>query len=450
MGLQLKLNLLITFLLLVLLGGSTFFVLNNVRKDVRAEITSIENLAFRLLDAEMLHYPSDFDWVNNSSSIFSLQSLDNIRHLKIDFYDINGKLRETNRQHLQKLEVNMPPAWFTKVMGLGSIGIHSQARKIILNRRYVGELVVTPDQSYELVEVWNSTVVLLGLVAIFFFIINVLVYLAVKYTFRPVDRIVDALTKMQHGHFNSRLPDFMQIELHEIGQKFNAMADTLQESTQNNHRLTQQIIRLQEDERKSLARDIHDEIGQYLTAINVDASAILYGRKLSSAKESALAISKLTRQMMDMVHQILQRLRPRILDELGLGLALIELVEHWRQRCGNINVIESIDKSLGVLDEVLSITAYRVLQECLTNIAKHASATRVIVNVNQDAQFVHLYIEDDGVGFDTTSSAKGFGLAGMRERIQGLLGEIYIQSAINKGVKVTVKLRKKELQGAIR
>jgi two-component system sensor histidine kinase UhpB len=309
MSLQLKLNLLITCLLLVVFGGSTFFVLKNARKDVRAEISATENLAFHLIDAEMLHYPSDFDWVNNSelTAVFSLQSLDSIRHLKIEFYDINGKLRKTNRKNEQQLEVNMPPAWFAEVMGLAGLRMHKQARKIILNRLYVGELIVTPDPSYEIAVVWNNTVGMLAMMAIFFFIINVLVYLAVKYTFRPVDRIVDALTKMQYGHF-SRLPDFRQIELHEIGRNFNAMADTLQKCTHNNHRLTQQIIRLQEDERKSLARDIHDEIGQYLTAIHMDASAILYGRKLSAAKESALAISKVTRQMMDVVHQILQRL----------------------------------------------------------------------------------------------------------------------------------------------
>jgi two-component system sensor histidine kinase UhpB len=254
---------------------------------------------------------------------------------------------------------------------------------------------------------------------------------------------------MQQGNFNSRLPNFSQTELHEMGQKFNAMADTLKESTQNNRRLTQQIIRLQEDERQSLARDIHDEIGQYLTAIHVDACAILNGRKLSSAKESALAISMVTRQMMDVVHQIIQRLRPRVLDELGLGLALIELVHHWRQRCRNTMIVCHIDKNLGILDELVSITAYRVVQECLTNIAKHANAGYVSVKVKQDEQFIHLYIEDDGVGFSQTVSTQGFGLAGMIERVQGLLGEINIQSSINQGVKVTVKLRKKVLEVAI-
>jgi two-component system sensor histidine kinase UhpB len=452
MSLQLKLNLMITCLLLALLSVSTFYIVKNAREDVRAEVTSTASLALHLLDAEILHYSSDFGWINrvDGASIFRLQSLDNIRHLKIDFYDINGQLRETNRKNPQKLEADAPPAWFTKTMGLTSLGMQKQTRNIILNGRYVGELVVTPDTSYEIAEVWDDTVGLLGLVAVFFVVINILVYFLVKYTFKPVDRIKEALTQMELGRLSTRLPSFKQIELHEIGQKFNVMAGTLQKSIQNNHHLTQQIISLQEDERKNLARDIHDEIGQYLTAINVDASAIVQGRKLSAAKESAEAISRVTRQMMDVVHHILQRLRPRALDELGLGLALVELVHHWRQRSRNVNIIHKIDTGLGAIDEVVSITAYRVMQECLTNIAKHANAHRVTVQVTQDEQFIHLFIEDDGVGFDYTITAQGFGLAGMKERIQGLLGEMKIESSFNKGTKVTVKLLKQVVtEGAI-
>ena len=444
MSLQLKLNLMITSLLFALLSVSTIFILKNAKEDVRAEVTSTANLALHLLDAEILHYSSDFSWINNNqgASIFRLQSLENIRHLKIDFYDINGKLRETNRKNPQKLLADAPPPWFIKAMGSASLGMQKQTRNIILSGRYVGELVVTPDPSYEIKEVWNDSVGLLGLIGICFVLINVLVYLMVKYTFKPVDKIKDALTQMELGHLNSRLPAFEQIELHAIGQKFNVMAETLQKSTLNNHNLTQQIIRLQEDERKNLARDIHDEIGQYLTAINVDACAIVNGRKLSAAKVSAQAISSVTRQMMDVVHHILQRLRPRALDELGLGLALNELIYHWRQRCRDLNIIHKIDIGLVEIDEVVSITVYRVMQECLTNIAKHARAHQVKINVIQDEKIIHLNIEDDGIGFDPEMTCQGFGLAGMKERIQGLMGEMKIISSINQGAKITVKLPK--------
>ena len=101
----------------------------------------------------------------------------------------------------------------------------------------------------------------------------------------------------------------------------------------------------------------------------------------------------------------------------------------------------------------MSITAYRVVQECLTNIAKHAKAHRVVINVQRDEQFIFLNIEDDGIGFDQNRSSQGYGLAGMRERIQGLMGEIKIESNhiegetlqntfVQHGTKMTVKLPK--------
>jgi two-component system sensor histidine kinase UhpB len=451
MSLQFKLNLIITTLLLMLLSASAFFIVKNASEDVRAEVASTANLALHLLDAEIVHYTSDYGWVNgqDDDSIFRLQSLNNIRHLKIDFYDVKGLLRESNRNK-QEIHKNVPPEWFSNIMNLSVPAMEKQSRNIMLNGRFVGELVVTPDPSYEIAEVWNDTLDLLILAAVFFVFINLLVYLAVKHTFQPVDRILDALTQIEQGQLNKRLPHFNQVELHAIGQKFNAMAEALQSSTQNNHRLTQQIIRLQEDERKNLARDIHDEIGQYLTAIHVDASAILNGKKLSVVKKSAQAISLVTRQMMDMVHEILQRLRPRALDELGLSLALGELVHQWKQRHRKVNVTYNIANNIGPIDEVVSITAYRVMQECLTNIAKHANADRVIINVKQDKHHISLAIEDDGVGCDLSQSPKGFGLAGMKERVQGLMGVMKIETSkkmpqeesdnMNPGTRIMIKL----------
>ncbi|HPH06831.1 MAG TPA: sensor histidine kinase [Methylotenera sp.] len=446
MSLQLKLNLLITSLLLLLLSVSAYFIIENAREDVKAEVSSTSNLVLHLLDAEIVHYTSDFGWINHEidgeMSIFKLKSLGNIRHLKIEFYDARGRLRESNRDHTSGVEHDAPPAWFVKAMDMSSLGVEERRKNVVLNGRYLGDLVVTPDPSYEIAEVWDDTVGLLALVGIFFILMNVLAYWAVRYTFNPVNQIISALTQVELGHYGSRLPAFKQVELQEIGNKFNAMADTLQQSTQNNHRLTQQIISLQEDERKSLARDIHDEIGQYLTAIHVDASAILAAKKISTAKESASAISNITRQMMDMVHELLQRLRPRVLDELGLGLALSEHIHHWRQRNRSVSIIQNVSGHLGGLDEAVAITAYRVVQECLTNITKHANARRLTISVSTDETHLLIDIEDDGVGFDKTRMTNRYGLAGMRERVQGLMGSMEIESAPNAGTRIYIRLPK--------
>lgn len=450
MSLQLKLNLIITSLLIFFLGVSAYLIVEKAREDVRAEVNSTVNLVLHLLDAEIVHYTSDYGWLNRNAdqtvSIFRLRSLGNIRHLKIDFYDGNGRLRETNFDKHEMVDKKLPPAWFIKAMDLSSIGTEERRKSIVLNGRFLGDLVVTPDPSYEIIEVWQDTIGLLGLVGVFFILMNLLAYFAVRYTFMPVKQILDALTQVEQGQFNSRLPNFAQIELKGIGQKFNAMADTLQLSAQNNHRLTQQIIRLQEDERKSLAQDIHDEIGQYLTAIHVDASAILGAKKMVAAKASASAISSVTRQMMTTIHELLQRLRPRVLDELGLGLALAELIHAWRQRNRNITLIHNICGDLGLVDESVAITAYRVMQECLTNVTKHSKAMRLVINVAQDDKHICIEIEDDGVGFDASKNSDGYGLAGMKERVQGLFGSMQIESLINRGTKIIVLLPKQNSQ----
>ncbi len=450
MSLQLKLNLMITCLLITLLAISAYSITQNAREDVRAEITSTSNLVLHLLDAEIIHYTSDFGWLNRgaegNANIFRLKNLGNVRHLKIDFYDVNGKLRESNRGvAFSDYGEDKPPQWFFRAMGLSKLAASEQRKNIVLNGRFLGELVITPDPSYEVAEVWNDTVGLLALVGIFFVLMNVFAFFAVRYTFRPVQQIIKALTQIERGDFNCRLPQLESVELKEIGSKFNVMADALQESTMNNHQLTQQIINLQEDERKRLARDIHDEIGQYLTAIHVDASAILATNKLLIAKESAKAISSVTRQMMLTIHDLLQRLRPRVLDELGLGLALAELAHHWRERNSNIILIHSISNKLGDVDESVAVTAYRIMQECLTNVSKHADARRLNIQVTHDDDYIMLEIEDDGRGFELNSRFSGYGLAGMRERVQGLMGTMQIASQHGMGTSIKVRLPKHKL-----
>lgn len=449
MSLQLKLNLIITLLLVLMLGMSTFLVLENAREDVRAEVSSTANLALHLLDTEIAHYTTNYGWLsqnmNEENRFFGLNSLSNIRHLKIEFFDTFGRLRDTNKVKIGQRRDGSPPNWFYKLMGVDEIEETSINKSIVINSRVIGQLVITPDPSYEVAEVWHDSIGLLGLVAVFFVMINLIVYWAVRYTFKPVGNIVVGLTKIEGGDYAVRLPEFKPVELQAIGAKFNTMADQLALSMRNNHSLTQQIIRLQEDERKRLARDIHDEIGQYLTAIHVDASAINNTKELSSAKVSAGAIIEVTRQMMDMVHELLERLRPRVLDELGTELALAELIHHWKQRNRNITVRYQPDNHLNITDESVAITAYRVVQECLTNIAKHAQATQVSIDVAQDEHNLMLTIADNGKSFDTNQVSTGFGLAGMKERVEGLFGSMHIASSPQQGTTIRVTLPKQSL-----
>jgi two-component system, NarL family, sensor histidine kinase UhpB len=448
LSLQFKLNLIITLLLLGLLLTWAVSVVKNAREDVLAEVDSSTNLVIHLLDAEIAHYMTDFGWLNHSengqTNLFRLDELTNIRHLKVDFFDMNGRLRESNRSTRLVPTGEEPPAWFVRLLDISSVLNEPKRKNIILNGRFIGELVITPDPSFELREIWDDTSGLLAIVGLFGLSVLLFVYWTVRATFKPVKQIIHGLNQIERGEYQSRLPGFEQIELSEISDKFNSMASTLEQSIRNNHRLTQQIIHLQEEERKKLARDLHDEIGQYLTAVHVDASALVAAKKLSVARESAQAIAQITRQMMVTIQDILARLRPRVLDELGLSLALAELIHHWHDRNRGIMVVNAISNHLSQHDESVSVTVYRILQECLTNISKHAAATRVTIEVTEDEQGLSLMVEDDGRGFDTSLQSRGYGLAGMQERVEGLMGSMKISSTPGHGTRIEVRFHTTE------
>jgi two-component system, NarL family, sensor histidine kinase UhpB len=447
-SLQFKLNLTITLLLIGLLLTWAVSVVKNAREDVLAEVESTTNLVIHLLDAEIAHYMTDFGWLNRdekgSINIFRLDELTNIRHLKVDFFDPSGHLRESNRSTREEHEGDDPPTWFVKLLDISSVLNEPKRKNIILNGRFIGELVITPDPSFELREIWEDTSGLLAIVGLFGLSVLLFVYWMVRATFKPVKQIIQGLNQIEHGEYQSRLPSFEQVELSEISDKFNRMASTLEQSIRNNHRLTQQIIHLQEEERKKLARDLHDEIGQYLTAVHIDASAMVAAKKLTVARESATAIAQITRQMMFTIQDLLARLRPRVLDELGLSLALAELIHHWHDRNRNIMVVNEISNHLSQPDESVAVTVYRILQECLTNISKHAAASRVTIVVADTEDGLSMRVEDDGRGFDASLPSRGYGLAGMQERVEGLMGSMNITSAPGQGTRIEIRFHNTE------
>ncbi len=443
MNLKIRINLIITLLLaLVMLLGAGVMI-ENEREDIRAEVNSTTVLALHLLDAEVLHYTLDYDWANtyntNKDTIFRLQNLDNVRHLRIEYFDARGRLRDSNSLPKAKDE-DAPPLWFKTLISKVSPSLKTTHRPIVINNRLLGEFVITPDPSYEIAEIWHDTFGLLGLGLLFFLVVNGVVYWAVDRALQPLSRILGALTELEHGHLNARLPLFSLPELSSISSKFNAMAQTLETSKAKNHRLTQRIIRLQEDERKKIAHDLHDEIGQHLTAINIDASTILKAKKISTAHASASAIAEVTKQMMGIVREMLQHLRPAVLDELGLRVSLEELIGTWGHRNRGISVNCHISGQLDRLNESVAISVYRIVQECLTNVARHSGASSVSIMVEENGETLALTIQDNGHGFEQSVNSHGFGLAGMRERIEGLGGKFNLHSGLGLGVKIVVSL----------
>ena len=213
----------------------------------------------------------------------------------------------------------------------------------------------------------------------------------------------------------------------------------------DNRRLSQQYVHLQEAEQKRLARELHDELGQYLNVIKLDAVSIRDGRwsDQASLKERAEAIVANGNHIHGALTALIRQLRPVGLDELGLGAALEHCVDTWRPRLAGVELDLDLAGDFGELSETLTLTVYRVVQEGLNNIAKHASAKRVTLRVARAASprdVINVRVADDGVGFDPTAPTQGLGLIGMRERVTALSGHLEVKSRPGGGFELVAEL----------
>lgn len=210
-----------------------------------------------------------------------------------------------------------------------------------------------------------------------------------------------------------------------------------------NRALTQRLLRAQEDERCALARELHDEVGQNCTAIRAAASYILRARDGDQANVQACAasIARSSEALHAMVRSMLRRLRPPVLDSLGLEPALQALCDSWAQQHGIACHFAPQAIPAG-LDDGTAIAVYRLVQEGLTNVARHAGADRATVELRADAHgSLHLAIEDNGHGLRQGATQQGgFGMLGMRERVAGLRGHIHWISALGRGLRIEVAM----------
>jgi two-component system sensor histidine kinase UhpB len=221
----------------------------------------------------------------------------------------------------------------------------------------------------------------------------------------------------------------------------------LENLLQQHRHLAQEFVQLQESERKTLARELHDELGQYLIAIKTDACAIeecVAGN--ASAARAAASIVAHSDHVQAIVRHLIGRLRPVGLDVLGLQAALDHLLEDTQRRHPSWRLTSAIEGPLDAVDEAASLTIYRLVQEGLTNIAKHSAASAIAVSVAQRTlppsrtEVIEVVIEDDGRGADLTDRTLGLGLRGMRERVEMLSGSLQISSVPGSGFRISARI----------
>ena len=215
----------------------------------------------------------------------------------------------------------------------------------------------------------------------------------------------------------------------------------------DNRRLAQQYVELQESERKALARELHDELGQYLNVIKLDAVGIRDDLRVTqaAAHQRASTIVENCNHIHGALATLMRELRPTGLDELGLAAALEHCVETWRVRLPAVSLRLSMTGDFGSLPESITVTLYRLVQEALTNVAKHACASNVTIRLDRPeggaaGDRVDVAIVDDGVGAAAGVPARGLGLIGMRERVLALQGRLAFTSSGGRGFELCAQI----------
>jgi two-component system, NarL family, sensor histidine kinase UhpB len=452
--LRVRVCLIITVLLALLTVADGVYVIRKARGDVRDEVRSTLTLTGHFLDAQL--YVLQDHWAARGYAVplFQLRGLGDVRHVDLRFYDNQGRLLDSNEDAADRR--SRAPGWFTWLVHLTSLPAESETRTVSFRGATVGRLVMTPDPTYEIEEMWSTSRGLLALLVLFFVGVNAAVWWSVSRALRPIDQILQALQRVREGDLAVRLPQFELPELSRVGVGFNHMAETLEQSVSENQRLTRELLNTQEKERRHLAHELHDEIAQCVSAIHADAVTIKrQGGK--AVQESAEAIVQVAAQIKERVRSMLRRIRPAYLEELGLEAGVHELVTAFRQRNLNVVCALHVRGDLSGLDEEAGVTIYRVVQESLTNITAHANARNVSIELRarRAAQLpdgsIDVTITDDGAGFLQLTSNGGLGLTGIRERARALHGSCSIVSEPGRGTRIDVTVpfvRKQDMADA--
>ena len=306
-------------------------------------------------------------------------------------------------------------------------------RAVVFNKRVYGSLTVSPNAEMEITHAWENIRSLLGLSAVTVLAVCLLVYLSISRALRPARIIVAGLESMEKGNLAYRLPPFELIEWQRTASAINELAASQQQLLAERQKLAVKLINFQEEERRYLARELHDEFGQCLAAVNAVAASIAHTaeQQCPALVEEADHISRIAQHMMDSVRDLLRRLRPAELDELGLAAGLNSLVSGWNTRGGGkIRYQLDIAGDCALLPELLAITLFRVSQECLTNIAKYSLAANAKLTLTINVDAVALTVEDDGITTGLPfADGPGIGLLGIRERVTALHGQLILATA---------------------
>lgn len=386
------------------------------------------------------------------------REVEHLRHARVYINDPGAppKMLAASRPEIPDASpLNETPDWFEWLMMPEGGNDHSRLIVIPKGER---TLILKGDPDDEIAEKWQELSALAAIALVAICVLVAIFYFVLGWILNPLVGLANGLVALEAGERSQRLKIPRVREVADITTKFNSLAASLDQTRTENGELYRQIQSVQEEERREIARELHDEAGPCLFGITANAESIdnitkrLDERDASQIKSRTEAILSITKRMKSMNRALLKRLHPISIGKVSLQALVDDLVHDLEKRHPEIlftNNTKSVSRTYG---EAIDIVVYRAAQEALTNAIRHGDAKNIVVDIAEvpdtgssgtvegsTGSVIKLRVRDDGIGFKT-GTPLGFGLSAMRERVLSSGGSLMIESVEPRGTAISVRI----------
>jgi two-component system sensor histidine kinase UhpB len=446
-GRSVRARLLIVFILIDVVAGlvAGAVTILQARTSTRVEIAASMELAELLVKEAvglMRHEVPAERFLADLTSQLRL-----VRHVRIAVKDAGGAPLASPPRVAEAARDEQAPAWFAALIAPPPA---TRDVPVVVDRQRIGTVEIASEAHDEIAEVWSHTVALGAVaLAVNFAVIGMLYFLFGR-VLDPLTGIARGFADLEHRNYRVRLARPPAQELAAITDRFNALAEALDQARRENDELNRRLISAQDDERRRTALELHDEVGPSLFGLKANASSVATaaaalrgpgGDKMAARARDMLAIIE---HLQAINRSMLDRLRPMALGHVPLRELVAELVRERARQHPQTVFTFSPGRLVPSYGDSIDLTVYRCVQESLTNAIRHAQAGHITVTLGEAdnasaeaAGYLVLTIEDDGRGIDPKATP-GYGLRGMQERVQGLGGRYMVASTGGRGTSIRI------------
>jgi two-component system, NarL family, sensor histidine kinase UhpB len=422
----------------------------NTRTATRVEIEASLEVAQRFVNATIRELAAQGK-VDELDEQLPLQ-LKHLRHVRIFFMDTMGQLAVVSPLPDPGSAQPRAPSWFAALVRPKLAG---RAVRVVA-ADHVNPIVIVGEPADEIAEAWQDFYALAMVWLALDVIILGILYVVLGRVLDPLASLSKGMLRLEDGHYATRLPAPKVKELAVLTGRFNTLAEALDVAREENSGLYRQLITVQEEERREIANELHDEAGPCLFGITANASSI-QTIATQSADRSSDEIRHRVGEILGIVERLklmnralLKKLRPGSHGRVGLAELVDELILGFERRHPGTHILYSAGRLAKSYGEPVDLTLYRSIQEGITNAIRHGKATNLAIDLVEESghrrdgakrqqAVLLLTMIDDGKGIDP-STPPGFGLTTMNERVKSLGGTCVIESKLEKGTTIRIEI----------